>query len=92
VTVVKDFPPNGTSAPRLLAVHDVVPGPPERLESGAAYCQNKFDTLHQLWVPNWERELHSECDLWEKEGQVLISSLHDGGDRHRENIRTHPSN
>jgi hypothetical protein len=63
---------------------------PNDFESVAAYFRNKFGAMHQLWTPNKERELHSECGGRGREEKVLISSSYDGGDGHAEDIRAHP--
>jgi hypothetical protein len=64
---------------------------PNDFESVAAYFRNKFGAMHQLWTPNKERELHSECGGRVREEKVLIGSSYDGGDGHAEDIRAHPS-
>jgi hypothetical protein len=64
---------------------------PDDFESVAAYCRNKFGAMHQLWTPNKERELHSECNILSVGACVLMDSSHDGGDGHAADIRAHPS-
>jgi hypothetical protein len=64
---------------------------PNDFESVAAYFRNKFGAMHQLWTPNKERELHSECGGRGLEEKVLIGSSYDGGDGHAADVRAHSS-
>jgi hypothetical protein len=47
--------------------------------------------VQQVWTPNKERELHSECGVCGREKRVLTGSPHDGGNGDAANVRAHPS-